>query len=904
MRAQITVGRPRKRARKQIAAPARPEGELATYRAKRSADRTAEPFGGALAGAKLDPAASPQLFVIQMHGARRLHWDLRLEMGGVLRSWAVPRGPSLDPDDRRMAVLTEDHPIEYVDFEGVIPDGNYGAGPMIVWDRGVYTALIPMDEGFAAGKLLFELHGHKLRGVWTLVRTAAGGGKEWLLIKKPDGGSLVAGAAIPGDASVLSGLTIEQLRAGYDPMVETRRSLAASGAPRTRVDPRAVDPMLAQAQDAPMRKDGWLFELKYDGYRVVASATARQPQMRYRSGIDATAAFPEIARGLAALPCGHVVLDGEVVVLDEHARPDFQRLQKRALLLRERDIERATREHPVVLYAFDLLGFEDWDLRPLPLVERKRLLAALLPAAGAIRFADHVEREGVALFEHCQRLGLEGIVGKRAESPYVAGRSALWVKIRTEHTADFAIVGFTAPEGSRVGFGALHLAAYDGERLQYVGRVGTGFDDPTLVRIRKRLDAALIPTPVVSPAPPALGKINAWTEPILCAEVRFKHVTDDGMLRHPVFLRLREDKAFTQCDLPPAARAGHIPTLLPSPDGEPVASVSPATAVEGDDERLAVDEDALAQALVHGVTDGVRRVTISNPDKLFWPDDGYRKRDLIGFYERVSPWLLPYLRDRPLVLTRYPDGITGKSFFQKNAPPYVPSWIRTQTMWSEHAGREIEYFVCDHPESLAYVANLATIPLHVWGSRLTDLQHPDWCILDLDPKGAPFPDVVRVAFAIRALCDEIDLPVFLKTSGSTGLHVLLPLGRRCTFEQCRQLGEVLARVVSNRLRDIATIERHVPARRGRVYIDYLQNGHRRLLVAPLSVRPLRRAPVSTPLAWDELRPDLDTHDFNIATVPARLEASAGDPMRAVLDFVPDLPAVLERLLAHLERSER
>lgn len=894
------MGRPRRGARKHAGPPARPDGELATYRAKRSADRTAEPFGGAVAAAGPDAAASPRLFVIQMHAARRLHWDLRLEMNGVLRSWAVPRGPSLDPSERRMAVLTEDHPIEYVDFEGIIPDGNYGAGAMIVWDRGVYTPLIPMDEGFADGKLLFELHGHKLRGVWTLVRTAAAAGNEWLLIKKPDGGSTAAGVTTPGDASILSGLTIEQLRGGFDRAAEIRSALAASRAPRSRLVPRAVDPMLAQAQDAPMRRDGWVFELKYDGYRVIAGATDHVAELRYRSGIDATAAFPEIARSLAALPCAHVVLDGEVVVLGDDARPDFQRLQKRALLLRARDIDRAMREHPVVLYAFDLLGFDDWDLRPLPLVERKRLLRALLPEAGAIRFADHVEREGIALFEQCQQLGLEGIVGKRADAAYVGGRSPAWVKIRTEHTADFAVVGFTAPEGSRVGFGALHLAAWDGEKLVYVGKVGTGFDDATLVRIRKRLDAAVIATPVVRPTPPALGKTNVWTDPVVCAEVRFKHVTDDGMLRHAVFLRLREDKTSTQCDVPPAARAGHVSGPVASAD--PIAAAAAPAAI--DDDELAVDEDALAQALAQGVGDGQRKVTISNPDKLFWPDDGYRKRDLIGFYERVSPWLLPYLRDRPLVLTRFPDGIAGKSFFQKNAPPYVPGWLRTQTMWSEHAGREIEYFVCDHPESLVYVANLATIPLHVWGSRLADLQHPDWCILDLDPKGAPFPHVVEIAFAIRELCEAIELPAFLKTSGSTGLHVLLPLGRQCTFEQCRQLGEILARVVSNRLRDIATIERHVPSRRGRVYVDFLQNGHGRLLVAPLSVRPLPRAPVSTPLDWDELRPDLDQHDFNIATVPARLEARGADAMLAVLELAPDLPKVLERLLVHLERSER
>ncbi|MBC8068723.1 MAG: DNA ligase, partial [Deltaproteobacteria bacterium] len=358
----------------------------------------------------------------------------------------------------------------------------------------------------------------------------------------------------------------------------------------------------------------------------------------------------------------------------------------------------------------------------------------------------------------------------------------------------------------------------------------------------------------------------------------YKHVTDDGLLRHPVFLRLRDDKPLEQCTLddaepfePPNAAA-----TVPVPDDEPP------------------DDDALAQAIA--TAPGERRVVISNPDKPFWPDDGLVKRDLVDFYRNVAPWLLPYLRDRPLVLTRYPDGIAGKSFFQKNAPPYVPPWLRTKTMWSEHAAREIEYFVCDDADSIAYVANLATIPLHVWGSRLADLQHPDWCILDLDPKGAPFPHVVRIAREIERLCAEIELPAFLKTSGSTGLHVLMPLGRQCTFEQCRQLGEILARVIVDRLRDIATVERHIPSRKGRVYVDFGQNGHGRLLVAPLSVRPLPRAPVSTPLHWHELREDLNQHDFNMRTVLARLD-SIGDPLLPVLELRPDLQAVLARLLA-------
>ncbi len=873
--------------------------ELQTYRAKRSADSTGEPFGGALPSDGPGGApAEPKLFVCQQHAARRMHWDLRLEMGGVLRSWAVPRGPSLDPTEKRLAVETEDHPIEYVDFEGVIPDGNYGAGAMIVWDRGVYVAHIPMAEGYDDGKLLFELFGHKLRGVWTLVRTASGNGKEWLLIKKPDQGSTVAGVPEPDGRSVLSGLSIDEVREGVDRATTIRAALAQSGAPTMTVDPRTIEPMLAQPENEPFTREGWLFELKYDGYRVIATHQNGTPALRYRSGIDATSAFPEIARTLAALPGERVVIDGEVVVLDDDARPNFQRLQKRAMLLRSRDVDRAMREHPVVLYAFDLLAFDDLDVRPLPLVRRKELLRMLLPPSGAVRYTDHVPTKGEALYRQVIQLGLEGIVGKRADSPYVAGRSAHWIKVRTEHTADFAIVGYTEPEGSRVGLGALHLAAVDPAQdgaLVYVGRVGTGFTDALLDDLRARLDPLRRATPVVD-ATMLAGKKHVWVEPRLVAEVRFKHVTDDGLLRHPVFLRLRDDKPVADCIVPTRAHAGASgDEPAPSPAAA-ATSTAPPDPSPDEDEALARDDEALAQALRESEP-SARNVVVSNPDKLFWPDDGYVKQDLVDFYRAVSPWLLPYLRDRPLVLTRFPDGIAGKSFFQKNAPPYVPPWLRTKTMWSEHAGREIEYFVCDEVDAIAYVANLATIPLHVWGSRLADLQHPDWCILDLDPKGAPFPHVARIARAIHELCEDIGMPSFLKTSGSTGLHVLLPLGCRFTFEQCRQLGEIVARVISMRMRDIATIERVVRQRGGKVYIDFGQNGHGRLLVSPLSVRPLPRAPVSTPLEWDELSEDLDMRDFNMATVPKRL-AAKGDPMRAVLELRPDLPTILEKLLRH------
>lgn len=839
---------------------------LDDYRAKRSADRTTEPFGGYRYGEDT-PVGQPRLFVCQMHAARRLHWDLRLEIDGVLRSWAVPRGPSPDPAEKRLAVETEDHPLEYVDFEGVIPQGNYGAGAMIVWDRGVWIPLEPVAPGYAKGKLLFELQGHKLRGVWTLARTKGDAGREWLLIKKPD----AAATTDPrlDDASVLSGLTIDDLRRGVDRSRDVRARLAALGAPRRRVDPATVEVMKAEAREEPFTREGWVFELKYDGYRLVAARRGDEVTLRYRSGRNATDAFPEITRTLRALPFADFVLDGEVVVLDPDAKPNFQRLQKRAQLLRGRDVDRAMREHPVTLYAFDLLGFEDFDLRPLPLVERKALLRSMLPATGAVRFADHVPTQGERLFQEVRKLGVEGIVGKLARSPYRAGRSSEWIKVRTERSDDFVIVGFTEPEGTRPGFGALHLASHRRGVLTYMGRVGSGFDEKMLVELRRILDRLVRKTPPCQGAVPT-GRKHTWVEPELVCEVRFKHVTDGGFLRHPVLSRLREDKTPAECEIEPSEPDGADHDDGAPPDDPPPESSSATT-----------------------------RVAITNPDKIFWPAERYTKADLVDFYRRIAPWLLEYLRDRPLVLTRYPDGIEGKSFFQKNAPEYVPSWLRTQTMWSEHARREIQYFLCDDVDALVYVANLATIPLHIWGSRLSDLQHPDWCILDLDPKTAPFAHVVRIARRIHDLCQEIGLPAYAKTSGSTGLHVLVPLGRACTFEQCRMLGEVLARVTAQTLPDIATVERSVRARQGRVYIDFLQNGHGRLLAAPFCVRPLPGAPVSTPLSWDEVGDGLDPSAFTIRSVLQRMERLGTDPMAPVLRDRPDLQQVLTALLARL-----
>lgn len=837
---------------------------LTAYRAKRSADRTTEPAG------ILPPTPSGRAggrFIVHKHAARRLHYDLRLEMDGVLKSWAVPKGPSRNPADKRLAVHVEDHPLEYGDFEGVIPEGNYGAGAVIVWDRGTWVPLEDPEAGMAKGKLLFELRGYKLRGRWTLVKLKKGK-NEWLFIKERDAEVRTNGDRFP-EGSVFSGLGVEALRDGERPAQALRAELKKLGAPERAVPPEEVAPMLAESREEPFSRPGWLFEVKLDGYRLRGAREDGVARLLTRSGNDATATFPDVARAVAALPYDGLLLDGEVVVLDEQGRPSFQRLQGRAKLTGRIEVGRAVVEHPATFFAFDLLACEGFDLRALPLVTRKALLRKVLPEVGPLRYTDHFDEHGEALYDEAVKLGLEGIMAKQAESPYRSGRSGLWLKIRADRTGDFVVVGYTEPQGGRGGFGALHLADIVEGMLTYAGRVGSGFTARELDQVAAGLAQARRPDPPCG-GPVPKGTQHYWVEPRLVVEVRFKERTGDGLLRHPVFVRFRDDKKPEECVRP----GGGTPTAAEADNAS-----EPASPERTQPER--------------------RAIVFSNLEKVFWPEDGYTKRDLIEYYRAIAPWMLPYLTERPLVLTRFPDGIHGKSFFQKDAPRYAQEFVRTVRIWSEDSQRNLEYFVCDDTDNLLYIANMAAILLHVWSSRVDTLERPDWCILDLDPKEAPFTDVVKVARLLKQLCDDIGLPLYVKTSGSTGLHALVPLGRQCTYEQSRTLGGLLARVAAAELPDIATITRQVQKRGGKVYIDYVQNGHGRLLVAPYTARALPGAPVSMPLEWREVTARLDIRKHTIKTARARMRSLKSDPLLPVLTEQPDLIGALEQLHARL-----
>jgi DNA polymerase LigD, polymerase domain len=535
-----------------------------------------------------------------------------------------------------------------------------------------------------------------------------------------------------------------------------------------------------------------------------------------------------------------------------------------------------------------MLAFEDFDLRPLPLIARKSLLMNALPKLGAVRALDHIEREGEAFLTQVAAMGLEGIIAKKGDAPYRGGRSDVWFKIKAERTGDFVIVGFTEPKGSRSHMGALQLADMVGGTLVYTGRVGTGFNEDLLAELKALLDPIVRRDPPCAP-PVGAGataipdtKTTTWVDPTYVCEVRFREWTPDGVLRHATFLRMRPDKDPRDCE------RQAVPET-------PSVTDAPVIAAEMVSSESATEEPVVIAAAPPPRPKLEKTVTFSNLKKIYWPADGYTKGDLVDYYRAIWPWMSPYLVNRPLVLTRFPDGIDGKSFYQKDAPEFAPAWIRTAPIWSEDTQRDIKYFVCDDVESLLYVANLGSIPMHIWNSRIGSLEQPDWCVIDLDPKEAPFSDVVRTAIALRELCERIGMPSYVKTTGKTGLHILLPLGRQVTYAQSRTLGELLARVVLRELHEIATITRHVTKRGDKVYLDYLQNRHGQLIVAPFAVRPLPGASVSMPLLWDEVNQSLDPRAFTIKTAVERMERLGGDPVVRVLEEKPDLAAILERL---------
>ncbi len=833
--------------------------DLRTYRRKRDFTKTAEPEGGSDRSeeAARSGRVSGGMFCIQKHAATRLHHDLRLELGGVLVSWAVPKGPSLDPGKKRLAVRVEDHPVEYGDFEGTIPKGEYGGGTVMLWDTGTWEPVGDPRRGLEKGELKFRLSGERLHGGWVLVHTRGAGGEEenqWLLIKERDDD------ARPGDPdpwgaddrSAATGRTMEEIAAGKAP--RRRRARARDGGAKREGGAQRAAAMLDAAEDAgsrvpasvplslatavgePPEGDGWLHEIKYDGYRIAARVSRTGVRLFSRNQLDWTARFSEVAEALEALATDGAWLDGEVVVLDARGVSDFGRLQR---------VVDEGQPGDLTYIAFDLLFEDGEDLRALPLVERKRRLEQLLrrsgqAAHGVVRFGDHIEGLGGDVFAEACLQGLEGVVSKRAGDTYAGRRTRSWVKSKCGRRQEFVVGGFTDPSGTRRGFGALLLGAYDGEgALRYAGRAGSGFDDATLTRLHARLKKLERRTPPFADPPKGADARGVhWTSPTQVAEVAFTEWTGEGRLRHPVFKGLREDKA-------PA---------------DVVREVGPGGGADAPSGRPPKAADKPV----------VRGVTISHPDRVVFPDPGLTKLDVARYYEAVADLIVPYLERRPLTVIRCPGGIGAECFFQKNVTPSVPRSVAKVRVRGANE-KTVFYPVVDTPEALLAMVQNGSVEFHVWGSRVGAIEAPDILVFDLDP--APDVPWSRVREAARTLRDELEdrgLESYLRTSGGKGLHVVVPFAPRQHWPRVGAFArEVVEALVAHEPgRYTATMSK---ARRGgRVFIDHFRNGRGATSVTSYSLRARPGAPVAMPISWDELGKTRGGADWTAERVLRRL----------------------------------
>ncbi len=892
---------------------------LERYAAKRTFTRTPEPPATA-AGAR----HGPLLFVVQKHAARRLHYDFRLELDGVLKSWAVPKGPSLDPADKRMAVAVEDHPFDYASFEGVIPEKQYGAGNVVVWDCGVYSpdedgkysfmdrdaAEARMRAGLAAGKLSVFLCGEKLKGSYTLVRTRT----DWLLIKHQDRFAQ-ANDILARAQSVLSGSSLDELDARHPPAPLAAARLAPLG-PEEKI-PRELKPMLAETGDGVQSNPQWRYEPKLDGYRVLAFVAGGTVRLQSRRGLDLTPFFPEIAAELGTHPAGQLILDGEIVALGADGRPSFNALQNRAQLKSAAEIAAAQRATPVVLVCFDLLHFAGLNLRAAPYSDRRRYLSqCLLPAAQVqlVHSSDDAEKLYAASMEH----GFEGIIAKRLDSPYQPGqRSRAWLKVKAARSAEFLVGGYTRGNGAREPLGALLLGYRDGKALRYAGHVGSGLDDEIIAELLER-SARLKRATSPFAEPPPLHRPTTWLAPELVAEVTYSEWTPAGALRAPVFVRLRDDidpasvRRRPETSVAPAERAGAARAR---------ASSVPRAAAP--DESAAVLEQLKGDAKRMDLRIGSARISLTNLDRIYWPASAARqpvttKRDFLRYLARVGRFMLPHLRDRPLTMIRMPEGINGERFFQKHWSQPLPEFVESVTVYSEHKDEQHRYLLANNLPTLLWLGQVGTLEFHVWHSRAqqapeaagrsTDyssslaaleasiLNYPDYLVFDIDPyiysgkeaQGAEpelnkrgFAVGKRVAFWLRALLKEMALEAVVKTSGKTGLHLFVPIERTVTFDEARHICETVGRHVMRAHPKDITMDWAVEKRTGKIFIDYNMNVRGKTLNVAYSPRGVPGAPVSMPLTWEELEA-AEPMDFTIRNVPDRLEKN-GDRWHDVLE---------------------
>jgi bifunctional non-homologous end joining protein LigD len=804
---------------------------LKEYNKKRDFSKTNEPKGD------LSDHVGELRFVVQRHDARRLHFDLRLEIEGVLKSWAVPKGPSLNPDDKRLAVETEDHPLKYLTFEGNIPEGNYGAGEMRIWDSGTFAASEgsgkDLSKMYEKGDLKLTFFGSKLRGSFALVKTRLDGKQpQWLLIKKKD--------------EFAVDLEYDANRHLEMPVQEKKKT------PMGKVTlKKQISPMLATtSHELNFEKSkNWIYEIKWDGYRVICNHSSTETTLYSRNGISFDSKFPELLENLKSLPKS-AILDGEVVVLDKNGSPRFQWLQHY-----EDDPK-----GDLIYMVFDLLYLDGHSLTHLPLIERKELLETLVEDIPMVRFSSHIEGKGKAFFKEAVGKGLEGIIGKKANSFYHPGvRTEDWLKFKAKNSIEAIICGYTQSENRP--FGSLILGLYKKGNLRYIGNCGTGFSIALQKELVLKFDKLKQSKSPFEEKIQLSGRKPIWLKPILIAEVTFAEWTDQERLRQPSFKGLRVDKVPME-----------------------VSFESEEVDVEGAETPSGDSLD------IGGIS-----VPVTNLDKVYWPDEGITKYDLIDYYLMVSEHMLPFLVDRPQNLHRHPNGIDKKSFYQKDTPETYPDWIKTVSLYSESTSKDIDYMLCQNEATLVYMANLGCIEINPWNARVKSLDKPDYFVIDLDPSEKnDFKDVVEVAQAFHELLTELKLEGHCKTSGSSGLHIYLPLGAKYSFEESRDFCKLLCTLVQEELPGLTTLERKLVDRKGRIYLDYLQNRTGQTLASVYSVRPKPGATVSAPLEWKEVNSKLKKEEFNIFTMKDRLKVKP-KLFTEVLGKGIDIADALERL---------
>jgi bifunctional non-homologous end joining protein LigD len=875
---------------------------LREYRRKRNFKKTPEPSGKAVPRRR----KGQLLFVIQKHAASRLHYDFRLELEGVLKSWAVPKGPSLDPADKRLAMHVEDHPLEYGTFEGIIPKGEYGGGTVLLWDRGTWEPVGDPHQGYRAGNLKFLLKGEKLRGGWALVRIRGGrrgddSGRSWLLIKERDAEARSGRAANIVELeprSVDTGRTLEKIAAAADrvwhsdrdggkkvaarkPPAALRPTPARRGrghAPVSVADlpgirraalPKFVPPQLATLVSQAPSGEAWLHEMKYDGYRILARLDHGRVTLLSRNGRDWTEKFPTVAEAVGLLPAERAMLDGEVAVLQPDGTTSFQALQ---------NFLSGTGPGQLVYMVFDLLHLDGRDLTGARLEDRKAVLERLLASgngkSGPVRYSDHVAGDGPDFFTHACRLGLEGIVAKRRDAPYRGTRGTDWLKIKCVKRQEVVIGGYTDPEGSRIGIGALLVGVHENRRLVYAGKVGTGFDQKTLRSLKTRLASLEQKACPFATAPTGVGRPH-WVKPDLVAEVSFSEWTADGRMRHPSFQGLREDK-------PATSVVRELPTRVEEEVAMPGSSTRTAKG-KGRRSSGAASAKGPGEAVVAGVR-------LTHADRVLYPVQKTTKRDLALFYESIADWILPHLEDRPTALVRCPEGVAKECFYQKHVGAWAPDSLRRVKI--REKTKVGEYLVVDSLPALVGLVQLGILEIHTWNSVVEHLERPDRVVFDLDPgPGVPWTRVIAGARLIRERLLAVELESFVKTTGGKGLHVVVPLSPGPTWDEGADFARKLAESVARE--DPRGYVSHMAksARQGKIFIDYLRNVRGATSVAAYSTRAKAQAPVSVPLAWDELLPAIKSDHYTIENLPRRLAGLNTDPWAKYWTARQKLPRV-------------